>query len=101
MFIMAIHTVAIDHLYCCCFRYAAQLLLNLAWSPLFFKKHEIGFALLDITGEDIYHSVGKALLAAFSLLQMAVFHHLCFVAHLAGLLYAFMVAGVAGIPAFE
>ncbi len=24
--------------------------MNLAWSPLFFKKHEIGFALADITG---------------------------------------------------
>jgi benzodiazapine receptor len=29
--------------------YGIQLVLNLAWSPLFFKKHEIGFALLDIT----------------------------------------------------
>ena len=30
--------------------YGVQLVLNLAWSPLFFKKREIGFALLDITG---------------------------------------------------
>ena len=30
--------------------YGIQLVMNLAWSPLFFKKHEIGFALLDITG---------------------------------------------------
>ena len=30
--------------------YAAQLALNLAWSPIFFKKHELGFALADITG---------------------------------------------------
>lgn len=29
--------------------YGIQLVMNLAWSPLFFKKHEIGFALLDIT----------------------------------------------------
>ena len=31
--------------------YGVQLVLNLAWSPIFFKKREIGFALLDITGE--------------------------------------------------
>ena len=31
--------------------YGVQLVLNLAWSPLFFKKREIGFALLDITGD--------------------------------------------------
>ena len=30
--------------------YAAQLALNLAWSPIFFKKHQLGFALADITG---------------------------------------------------
>ena len=30
--------------------YGIQLALNLAWSPLFFKQHEIGFALADITG---------------------------------------------------
>ncbi len=30
--------------------YATQLALNLAWSPIFFKKHELGFALADITG---------------------------------------------------
>lgn len=30
--------------------YGVQLLLNLAWSPIFFRKHEIGFALLDLTG---------------------------------------------------
>jgi tryptophan-rich sensory protein len=30
--------------------YATQLALNLAWSPIFFMKHEIGFALADITG---------------------------------------------------
>jgi hypothetical protein len=30
--------------------YAAQLALNLAWSPIFFKKHELGLALADITG---------------------------------------------------
>ena len=30
--------------------YAAQLALNLAWSPIFFKKHELGFALADVTG---------------------------------------------------
>ena len=30
--------------------YAVQLALNLAWSPIFFKKHELGFALADITG---------------------------------------------------
>ncbi|CAK0785634.1 hypothetical protein CVIRNUC_008845 [Coccomyxa viridis] len=29
--------------------YAAQLALNLAWSPIFFKKHQLGFALADIT----------------------------------------------------
>lgn len=29
--------------------YGVQLVLNLAWSPLFFKQKEIGFALLDIT----------------------------------------------------
>lgn len=29
--------------------YGIQLVLNLAWSPLFFKQHEIGFALADIT----------------------------------------------------
>lgn len=31
--------------------YAAQLALNLAWTPIFFKKHQIGFALADVTGE--------------------------------------------------
>lgn len=30
--------------------YAVQLAMNLAWSPLFFVKHEIGWALADITG---------------------------------------------------
>ena len=30
--------------------YAAQLALNLAWTPIFFKKHQIGFALADVTG---------------------------------------------------
>lgn len=30
--------------------YAVQLALNLAWSPIFFKKHELGFALADVTG---------------------------------------------------
>jgi benzodiazapine receptor len=29
--------------------YGIQLLMNFAWTPIFFKKHEIGFALLDIT----------------------------------------------------
>ncbi|CAL8463207.1 g2741 [Coccomyxa elongata] len=29
--------------------YAVQLAMNLAWSPLFFMKHEIGWALADIT----------------------------------------------------
>ena len=33
--------------------YGVQLLMNLAWSPLFFRSHEIGFALLDITGDDL------------------------------------------------
>ena len=33
--------------------YGVQLLMNLAWSPLFFRSHEIGFALLDITGNDL------------------------------------------------
>jgi hypothetical protein len=33
--------------------YGIQLVMNLAWSPLFFKKHEIGFALLDITGTQL------------------------------------------------
>ena len=31
--------------------YGVQLVLNLAWSPIFFKKKDIGFALLDITGK--------------------------------------------------
>ena len=30
--------------------YAVQLALNLAWSPLFFKVKEIGYAVADITG---------------------------------------------------
>lgn len=30
--------------------YGVQLVLNLAWSPIFFRQHEIGYALLDITG---------------------------------------------------
>ncbi|KAK9811304.1 hypothetical protein WJX72_001454 [[Myrmecia] bisecta] len=29
--------------------YGLQLVMNLAWSPLFFKAHELGYALLDIT----------------------------------------------------
>lgn len=29
--------------------YGVQLIMNLAWSPIFFKQHDIGFALLDIT----------------------------------------------------
>lgn len=29
--------------------YGVQLVLNLAWSPIFFRQHEIGYALLDIT----------------------------------------------------
>ena len=31
--------------------YAVQLAMNLAWSPIFFRKHELGWALADITGE--------------------------------------------------
>ena len=31
--------------------YAVQLAMNLAWSPVFFRKHELGWALADITGE--------------------------------------------------
>ena len=30
--------------------YGIQLALNLAWSPLFFKVKEIGYAVADITG---------------------------------------------------
>ena len=30
--------------------YAVQLALNLAWSPLFFKVKEVGYAVADITG---------------------------------------------------
>ena len=30
--------------------YAVQLALNLAWTPLFFKKHNLTYALADITG---------------------------------------------------
>ena len=30
--------------------YAVQLALNLAWTPLFFKKHQLTYALADITG---------------------------------------------------
>jgi len=29
--------------------YAAQLALNFAWSPLFFKRHALGAAAVDIT----------------------------------------------------
>ena len=29
--------------------YGIQLVMNLAWSPIFFKQHDIGFALLDVT----------------------------------------------------
>lgn len=32
--------------------YGVQLALNLAWSPLFFRFKEIGFAVADITGMD-------------------------------------------------
>lgn len=31
--------------------YAVQLALNLAWTPLFFKKHQLTYALADITGK--------------------------------------------------
>lgn len=34
--------------------YGIQLVLNLAWSPLFFKKKDLGFALLDITGTSMH-----------------------------------------------
>ncbi len=30
--------------------YAVQLALNLAWTPLFFKEHQLTYALADITG---------------------------------------------------
>lgn len=30
--------------------YAVQLALNLAWTPLFFTKHQLTYALADITG---------------------------------------------------
>jgi benzodiazapine receptor len=30
--------------------YALQAVLNFAWSPLFFREHEITFALADISG---------------------------------------------------
>ena len=31
--------------------YAVQLALNLAWTPLFFTKHQLTYALADITGQ--------------------------------------------------
>lgn len=31
--------------------YVVQLALNLAWTPLFFKKHQLTYALADITGK--------------------------------------------------
>jgi tryptophan-rich sensory protein len=31
--------------------YAAQLALNLAWTPLFFKQHALDVALVDSVGE--------------------------------------------------
>ena len=37
--------------------YAAQLALNLAWTPIFFKKHQIGFALADVTGELLFSAL--------------------------------------------
>jgi tryptophan-rich sensory protein len=31
--------------------YAAQLALNLAWTPLFFKQHALDVSLVDSVGE--------------------------------------------------
>ena len=32
--------------------YGIQLVMNLAWSPIFFKAKEIGYSLLDQVGEE-------------------------------------------------
>ena len=37
--------------------YAVQLALNLAWTPLFFKKHQLTYALADITGRHANRSI--------------------------------------------
>ena len=37
--------------------YGIQLVMNLAWSPIFFKAKEIGYALLDQVGECPYLQV--------------------------------------------
>lgn len=34
--------------------YVVQLALNLAWTPLFFKEHQLTYALADITGDRWY-----------------------------------------------
>ena len=47
--------------------YAAQLALNLAWSPIFFKKHQLGFALADITGALVLGVTPPGLLAEWHL----------------------------------
>ena len=41
--------------------YAVQLALNLAWTPLFFKKHQLTYALADITGRHANQSLTPSL----------------------------------------
>lgn len=36
--------------------YGIQLFMNLIWTPLFFKQHNLTYALADITGMQILHS---------------------------------------------
>lgn len=57
--------------------YATQLALNLAWSPIFFVKHQIGYALADITGQQLQLFITLKVILALCMQEKCVVDKIC------------------------